>query len=119
MVRDTCRYFSGLMYRSNAHALKPWQPVSSKTRLLLSTIKKKKPIKITAFMIYCLNSRSLLFEQAIPESKNQGTAMIVEAPSTAQPAASEPASVSTDDTTDSTAAIPSTTKLYFTSSKLY
>ena len=32
--------------------------------------------------------------------------MIVEAPSTAQPAASEPASVSTDDTTDSTAAIP-------------
>lgn len=21
MVRDTCRYFSGLMYRSNAHAL--------------------------------------------------------------------------------------------------
>ena len=66
---------------------KPWQPVSSKNQI---TSEQVTPIP----------------EQAIPESKNQGTAMIVEAPSTAQPAASEPASVSTDDTTDSTASIP-------------
>lgn len=86
---------------------KPWQPVSSKNQITSEHYKEEETNKDYRFYDLLPQQQvTPIPEQAIPESKNQGTAMIVEAPSTAQPAASEPASVSTDDTTDSTAAIP-------------
>ncbi len=107
MVRDTCRYFSGLMYRSNAHALETVATCFLKNQITSEHYKEEETNKDYRFYDLLPQQQvTPILEQAIPESKNQGTAMIVEAPSTAQPAASEPASVSTDNTTDSTAAIP-------------
>lgn len=85
---------------------KPWQPVSSKNQITSDHYKEEETNKDYRFYDLLPQQQvTPIPEQAIPESKNQGTAMIVEAPSTAQPAASESVA-NTDDNTDSTAAAP-------------
>lgn len=73
---------------------KPWQPVPAKNQITSEHYQEEDTNKDYRF--YDLLPQQQLTpipEQAIPESKNQGTAMIVEAPSAAQPAASESAGI--------------------------
>ncbi|MFY5899060.1 SPOR domain-containing protein [Acinetobacter pittii] len=69
---------------------KPWQPVPAKNQITSEHYQEEDTNKDYRFYDLLPQQQvTPIPEQAIPESKNQGTAMIVEAPSTAQPAASE------------------------------
>ncbi len=62
---------------------KPWQPVSSKNQITSEHYKEEETNKDYRFYDLLPQQQvTPIPEQAIPESKNQGTAMIVEAPST-------------------------------------
>ena len=90
MVRDTCRYFGGLMYRCNAYALETLATCSCENQITSEHYQEEDTNKDYRFYDLLPQQQvTPIPEQAIPESKNQGTAMIVEAPSTTQPAASE------------------------------
>ncbi len=105
MARDTCRYFSRLMHCGNAHAVETVATCFFKNQITSDHYKEEETNKDYRFYDLLPQQQvTPIPEQAIPESKNQGTAMIVEAPSTAQSAASE--SVATTDSDDSTAAAP-------------
>lgn len=69
---------------------KPWQPVPAKNQITSEHYQEEDTNKDYRFYDLLPQQQvTPIPEQAIPESKNQGTAMIVEAPSTIQPAASE------------------------------
>ena len=69
---------------------KPWQPVPAKNQITSEHYQEEDTNKDYRFYDLLPQQQvTPIPEQAIPESKNQGTAMIVEAPSAAQPAASE------------------------------
>ncbi|QIT19510.1 SPOR domain-containing protein [Acinetobacter pittii] len=69
---------------------KPWQPVPTKNQITSEHYQEEDTNKDYRFYDLLPQQQvTPIPEQAIPESKNQGTAMIVEAPSTTQPAASE------------------------------
>lgn len=73
---------------------KPWQPVPAKNQITSEHYQEEDTNKDYRFYDLLPQQQvTPIPEQAIPESKNQGTAMIVEAPSTAQPAASESAGI--------------------------
>lgn len=94
MVRDTCRYFGGLMYRCSAYALETLATCSRKNQITSEHYQEEDTNKDYRFYDLLPQQQvTPIPEQAIPESKNQGTAMIVEAPSAAQPAASESAGI--------------------------
>ncbi|MCU4349566.1 SPOR domain-containing protein [Acinetobacter lactucae] len=76
---------------------KPWQPVPAKNQITSEHYQEEDTNKDYRFYDLLPQQQvTPIPEQAIPESKNQGTAMIVEAPSTTQPAASESAGIDTD-----------------------
>lgn len=76
---------------------KPWQPVPAKNQITSDHYKEEDTNKDYRFYDLLPQQQvTPIPEQAIPESKNQGTAMIVEAPSAAQPAASESAGIDTN-----------------------
>lgn len=76
---------------------KPWQPVPPKNQITSEHYQEEDTNKDYRFYDLLPQQQvTPIPEQAIPESKNQGTAMIVEAPSTTQPAASESAGIDTD-----------------------
>ncbi|MCG9494040.1 SPOR domain-containing protein [Acinetobacter pittii] len=76
---------------------KPWQPVPAKNQITSEHYQEEDTNKDYRFYDLLPQQQvTPIPEQAIPESKNQGTAMIVEAPSTTQPAASESAGTDTD-----------------------
>jgi len=76
---------------------KPWQPVPAKNQITSEHYQEEDTNKDYRFYDLLPQQQvTPIPEQAIPESKNQGTAMIVEAPSTAQPAASESAGIDTN-----------------------
>ncbi|ETR96514.1 SPOR domain-containing protein [Acinetobacter lactucae] len=76
---------------------KPWQPVPTKNQITSEHYQEEDTNKDYRFYDLLPQQQvTPIPEQAIPESKNQGTAMIVEAPSTTQPAASESAGIDTD-----------------------
>ncbi|PPB99662.1 SPOR domain-containing protein [Acinetobacter pittii] len=69
---------------------KPWQPVPAKNQITSEHYQEEDTNKDYRFYDLLPQQQvTPIPEQAIPESKNKGTAMIVEAPSTTQPAASE------------------------------
>ncbi len=69
---------------------KPWQPVPAKNQITSEHYQEEDTNKDYRFYDLLPQQQvTPIPEQAIPESKNQGTTMIVEAPSTTQPAASE------------------------------
>ncbi|RZH08408.1 SPOR domain-containing protein [Acinetobacter pittii] len=69
---------------------KPWQPVPAKNQITSEHYQEEDTNKDYRFYDLLPQQQvTPIPEQAIPESKNQGTAMIVEAPSTTQPVASE------------------------------
>ncbi|MGT2551905.1 SPOR domain-containing protein [Acinetobacter geminorum] len=69
---------------------KPWQPVPAKNQITSEHYQEEDTNKDYRFYDLLPQQQvTPIPEQAIPESKNQGTAMIIEAPSTTQPAASE------------------------------
>ncbi|MFV5661450.1 SPOR domain-containing protein [Acinetobacter pittii] len=69
---------------------KPWQPVPAKNQITSEHYQEEDTNKDYRFYDLLPQQQvTPIPEQAIPESKNQGTAMIVEAPSTTQPATSE------------------------------
>lgn len=69
---------------------KPWQPVPAKNQITSEHYQEEDTNKDYRFYDLLPQQQvTPIPEQAIPESKNQGTAMIVEAPSTTEPAASE------------------------------
>ncbi|WP_415871593.1 SPOR domain-containing protein [Acinetobacter pittii] len=69
---------------------KPWQPVPAKNQITSEHYQEEDTNKDYRFYDLLPQQQvTPIPEQAIPESKNQGTAMIFEAPSTTQPAASE------------------------------
>ncbi|MBJ9937631.1 SPOR domain-containing protein [Acinetobacter pittii] len=69
---------------------KPWQPVPAKNQITSEHYQEEDTNKDYRFYDLLPQQQvTPIPEQAIPESKNQGTAMIVEAPNTTQPAASE------------------------------
>ena len=69
---------------------KPWQPVPAKNQITSEHYQEEDTNKDYRFYDLLPQQQvTSIPEQAIPESKNQGTAMIVEAPSTTEPAASE------------------------------
>lgn len=69
---------------------KPWQPVPAKNQITSEHYQEEDTNKDYRFYDLLPQQQvTPIPEQAIPESKNQGTAMIVEAPSTIQSAASE------------------------------
>lgn len=69
---------------------KPWQPVPAKNQITSEHYQEEDTNKDYRFYDLLPQQQvTPIPEQAIPESKNQGTAMIVEAPSTTQPAVSE------------------------------
>lgn len=69
---------------------KPWQSVPAKNQITSEHYQEEDTNKDYRFYDLLPQQQvTPIPEQAIPESKNQGTAMIVEAPSTTQPAASE------------------------------
>lgn len=69
---------------------KPWQPVPAKNQITSEHYQEEDTNKDYRFYDLLPQQQvTPIPEQAIPESKNQGTAMIVETPSTTQPAASE------------------------------
>ncbi|UFN53410.1 SPOR domain-containing protein [Acinetobacter pittii] len=69
---------------------KPWQPVPAKNQITSEHYQEEDTNKDYRFYDLLPQQQvTPIPEKAIPESKNQGTAMIVEAPSTTQPAASE------------------------------
>ncbi|WP_202745396.1 SPOR domain-containing protein [Acinetobacter pittii] len=69
---------------------KPWQPVPAENQITSEHYQEEDTNKDYRFYDLLPQQQvTPIPEQAIPESKNQGTAMIVEAPSTTQPAASE------------------------------
>ncbi|MCU4444434.1 SPOR domain-containing protein [Acinetobacter pittii] len=69
---------------------KPWQPVPAKNQITSEHYQEEDTNKDYRFYDLLPQQQvTPIPEQAIPESKNQGTAMIVEAPSTTQSAASE------------------------------
>ncbi|MGN5726926.1 SPOR domain-containing protein [Acinetobacter calcoaceticus] len=73
---------------------KPWQPVTAKNQITSEHYQEEDTNKDYRFYDLLPQQQvTPIPEQAIPESKNQGTAMIVEAPSAAQPAASESAGI--------------------------
>ncbi|WP_170249063.1 SPOR domain-containing protein [Acinetobacter geminorum] len=73
---------------------KPWQPVPSKNQITSEHYQEEDTNKDYRFYDLLPQQQvTPIPEQAIPESKNQGTAMIVEAPSVTQPAASESAGI--------------------------
>ena len=73
---------------------KPWQPVPAKNQITSEHYQEEDTNKDYRFYDLLPQQQvTPIPEQAIPESKNQGTAMIVEAPSAAQPAASESAGI--------------------------
>lgn len=73
---------------------KPWQPVPAKNQITSDHYKEEDTNKDYRFYDLLPQQQvTPIPEQAIPESKNQGTAMIVEAPSAAQPAASDSAGI--------------------------
>ena len=73
---------------------KPWQPVPAKNQITSEHYQEEDTNKDYRFYDLLPQQQvTPIPEQAIPESKNQGTAMIVEAPSTTQPAASESAGI--------------------------
>ena len=76
---------------------KPWQPVPAKNQITSDHYQEEDTNKDYRFYDLLPQQQvTPIPEQAIPESKNQGTAMIVEAPSAAQPAASESAGIDTN-----------------------
>jgi len=76
---------------------KPWQPVPAKNQITSEHYQEEDTNKDYRFYDLLPQQQvTPIPEQAIPESKNQGTAMIVEAPSAAQPAASESAGIDTN-----------------------
>lgn len=76
---------------------KPWQPVPAKNQITSEHYQEEDTNKDYRFYDLLPQQQvTPIPEQAIPESKNQGTAMIVEAPSTAQPAASESVGIDSD-----------------------
>jgi cell division protein FtsN len=76
---------------------KPWQPVPAKNQITSEHYQEEDTNKDYRFYDLLPQQQvTPIPEQAIPESKNQGTAMIVEAPSTTQPAASESAGIDSD-----------------------
>ncbi|MBJ9722948.1 SPOR domain-containing protein [Acinetobacter calcoaceticus] len=76
---------------------KPWQPVPAKNQITSDHYKEEDTNKDYRFYDLLPQQQvTPIPEQAIPESKNQGTAMIVEAPSAAQPAASDSAGIDTN-----------------------
>ncbi|WP_087090503.1 SPOR domain-containing protein [Acinetobacter pittii] len=76
---------------------KPWQPVPAKNQITSEHYQEEDTNKDYRFYDLLPQQQvTPIPEQAIPESKNQGTAMIVEAPSTTQPAASESVGIDTD-----------------------
>ncbi|MGN2485934.1 SPOR domain-containing protein [Acinetobacter calcoaceticus] len=76
---------------------KPWQPVPAKNQITSEHYQEEDTNKDYRFYDLLPQQQvTPIPEQAIPESKNQGTAMIVEAPSVAQPAASESARIDTN-----------------------
>lgn len=76
---------------------KPWQPVPAKNQITSEHYQEEDTNKDYRFYDLLPQQQvTPIPEQAIPESKNQGTAMIVEAPSVAQPAASESAGIDTN-----------------------
>ncbi|MDQ9948797.1 SPOR domain-containing protein [Acinetobacter sp. 12966] len=73
---------------------KPWQPVPAKNQITSEHYQEEDTNKDYRFYDLLPQQQvTPIPEQAIPESKNQGTAMIVEAPSVTQPAASESAGI--------------------------
>ncbi|WP_151989273.1 SPOR domain-containing protein [Acinetobacter oleivorans] len=73
---------------------KPWQPVPAKNQITSEHYQEEDTNKDYRFYDLLPQQQvTPIPEQAIPESKNQGTAMIVEAPSATQPAASESAGI--------------------------
>ncbi|WP_224970383.1 SPOR domain-containing protein [Acinetobacter oleivorans] len=73
---------------------KPWQPVPAKNQITSEHYQEEDTNKDYRFYDLLPQQQvTPIPEQAIPESKNQGTAMIVEAPSAAQPVASESAGI--------------------------
>lgn len=76
---------------------KPWQPVPAKNQITSEHYQEEDTNKDYRFYDLLPQQQvTPIPEQAIPESKNQGTAMIVEAPSAAQPAASESTGIDTN-----------------------
>lgn len=76
---------------------KPWQPVPAKNQITSEHYQEEDTNKDYRFYDLLPQQQvTPIPEQAIPESKNQGTAMIVEAPSTTQPAASESVGIDTN-----------------------
>lgn len=76
---------------------KPWQPVPSKNQITSEHYQEEDTNKDYRFYDLLPQQQvTPIPEQAIPESKNQGTAMIVEAPSATQPAASESVGIDTN-----------------------
>ncbi|NUF14469.1 SPOR domain-containing protein [Acinetobacter lactucae] len=76
---------------------KPWQPVPAKNQITSEHYQEEDTNKDYRFYDLLPQQQvTPIPEQAIPESKNQGTAMIVEAPSTTQPAASESVGIDSD-----------------------
>ncbi|NUG23452.1 SPOR domain-containing protein [Acinetobacter lactucae] len=76
---------------------KPWQPVPAKNQITSEHYQEEDTNKDYRFYDLLPQQQvTPIPEQAIPESKNQGTAMIVEAPSTTQPAASETVGIDSD-----------------------
>ncbi|KHN65975.1 cell division protein [Acinetobacter calcoaceticus] len=76
---------------------KPWQPVPAKNQITSEHYQEEDTNKDYRFYDLLPQQQvTPIPEQAIPESKNQGTAMIVEAPSAAQPAASESVGIDTN-----------------------
>lgn len=79
---------------------KPWQPVPAKNQITSEHYQEEDTNKDYRFYDLLPQQQvTPIPEQAIPESKNQGTAMIVEAPSAAQPAASESAGIDANPST--------------------
>ncbi|MNY97294.1 SPOR domain-containing protein [Acinetobacter calcoaceticus] len=76
---------------------KPWQPVPAKNQITSEHYQEEDTNKDYRFYDLLPQQQvTPIPEQAIPESKNQGTAMIVEAPSATQPAASESIGIDTN-----------------------
>lgn len=76
---------------------KPWQPVPAKNQITSEHYQEEDTNKDYRFYDLLPQQQvTPIPEQAIPESKNQGTAMIVEAPSATQPAASESVGIDTN-----------------------
>jgi len=79
---------------------KPWQPVPAKNQITSDHYQEEDTNKDYRFYDLLPQQQvTPIPEQAIPESKNQGTAMIVEAPSATQPAASESVGIDTNPST--------------------